>query len=722
MMMVKSSKLLIITINNNPEAMKTMKIKPQILFKLLFCILCASRMNGSLFAQTPKTWEWVRYIGSRGWDITGGAVIDAKNNIYIAGNYPDTLKFKKKKYPALGQNDIFIAKYNDKGNLENVITAGGPHDDQVTCIALTANGDILIGGYATDTVTFEKLTINGKGKFLFIASLDVKGHFQWITQIKPFKQASLNFIGTSSDGSIYGNGLFTDSLYAGDKKVGSNGKRDVFIVKLKSTGEINKLTSFGGEGDDLMTAFSVSQNNELTYAGSYTKSFTLGNTLLPGEKNRRSINYLVQINDNLAPVWIKLFKGEEFCRISSLKATSDSSLYVGGSFNLSLNITDTLLQSNGLTDGFLIKLNHNGKLQWARTIGSVYHDYINHINTDCFGGVLITGSIGSPVTLDSLSIFPTSGGNTAYVAQFDKNGKAFWGDYISGAGQNFGETTLLDSKGNLYIYGSFTGKFEKDNTPITSYGEQDLFLARYYNCPGSKAEVIGNLEFCPGGGTQLKVKTGYLNVLWNDSISGRFLYINKSGPNWVSMYDKKGCLYSDTVQVTVSPLPKFFLGNDTLMLVSDSILLKAPTKYTNYRWQNRSYEPTYLVTAPNGKPGVQICFLTVTDSLNCSFSDTIKVTFMPLSDISVFDNIKLVAYPNPAIDNINWYIDVDKPYRFTMQITDENGKVLSQKTIGSYYPGEVITTNIRNLSQGSYYIRLVNSSGNVIKTHSFIKQ
>jgi hypothetical protein len=702
--------------------MKTMKIKPQILFKLLLCALCASVVNGSLFAQTPKTWEWVRHLGSRGWDITGGAVIDAKNNIYIVGNYPDTLKFKKKKYANRGRNDIFIAKFDEKGNLDNLFTVGGSHNDQVTCMALAPNGDILLGGSLTDTVSLEKLTVNGKGRYLFVARMDPKGHFQWVSQIKPSNQASLNFIGTSPDGNIYACGQFTDSLCAGSKKAGSNGKTDVFIAKIKTTGEADKLISFGSEGDDLPTAFTVSGNNEITCAGNFAKPFALGNISLTTENNKRAHVYIAGFNAELSPTWSMVLKGEEFCRISSLKATPDSNLYVGGNFTLSLNFADTLIRSTGLTDGLLMKLSNKGKKIWARSIGSSYYDYINHLNIDNLGGVLITGSIGDTLVLDSLSIIPPKPGNTAFVAQFEPNGKAFWGDYISDAGRNFGETTLLDHKGNLYIYGSFTGKFEKEDKPIPSYGDQDLFLARYYNCPGSKAEVLGNLEFCPGTGTELKVKTGYLNVLWNDTITGRFLYTQKPGRNWVSMYDKKGCLYSDTIQVSIAQLPTFTLGDDTILLVSDSILLKAPVQYTNYRWHNRTYEPSYLVTAPDEKPCTQICSLTVTDSLGCMFTDSIQVIFMQVPDISVYDNIKLVTYPNPAIDNINWYIDVEKPCRLIMQITDENGKVLSQKTIGSYYPGQVVTTSVQKLSQGTYYIRLVNNSGVLIKTQGFVKQ
>jgi hypothetical protein len=692
-------------------------------FSFLIITMCLGvfLMNLPLHGQSPKTWEWVRHLGGPGWDITGGAVVDAKNNIYVAGFFPDTLRYNKKKHASKGNTDLFIARFNEKGSLNDIWTMGGKHDDRATCIALSSNGDILFGGSVTDTVSFDRLTVTGKGKTLFIASMNVKGKFAWITQLKPSRQASINYLCTDSNDNIYACGQFTDTLTAAGKTLISKGKTDVFIVKLNASGTIENTLSFGSEGDDLPCAFSVS-DSVIICAGNYSKPFVLGDIQVALFDKKKANSFIISLNNTLKPIWQTTLNSAEYCHISALKIADDSSLYVAGSFSNTLNMADTLIQSNGLTDGFLAKLSLSGKKRWAWNIGSSFYDYVNHLNVDHFGGAIITGSIGDTILIDSLSIEPTSNRNTAFVAQFDENGKAIWGDDISGAGRNFGETTLLDKKGNLYIYGSFTDKFQKNEEDITSFGDQDIFLARYYNCPDSKAEVLGDLQFCPGAGTELKVKSEYKNVVWNNVLKNRFFYTENPGHYWVNMYDKKGCLYSDTVEVTIAALPFFTLGKDTLLLVTDSLILSAPATYTNYRWHNRSYNPTYLVTATDNKPGRENCWLTVTDSLGCNYTDTIIITFTEPEDITAHGKIKLNTWPNPVSDLLNWSVDVDKPCRLAMDITDENGKVLHKKIIESYLPKQVKRIDVSKLPQGTFYIRLSDTNGTVIKTQGFVKQ
>ena len=58
------------------------------------------------------------------------------------------------------------------------------------------------------------------------------------------------------------------------------------------------------------------------------------------------------------------------------------------------------------------------------------------------------------------------------------------------------------------------------------------------------------------------------------------------GGNYVlSMTDTAGCVATDTVSVTVTPLPTVDLGNDTTYICQgDSVLLDAGSGHTNYLW------------------------------------------------------------------------------------------------------------------------------------------
>ena len=193
----------------------------------------------------------------------------------------------------------------------------------------------------------------------------------------------------------------------------------------------------------------------------------------------------------------------------------------------------------------------NGTRLWEKSIGSDYYDYINRINIDNLDGIIVTGSIGDIIQLDSLRIQPPVRGDVAFIAQFDSLGKTVWGDCIGGSGRNFGSGAVLDKDGNLYLCGSFQNTFKRNDDEIKSFGDQDIFLAKYYNCLEQNLDFQGALTLCPGATTELGVKNPYKTIVWNDTLFGNtWLEVNKPGGYKAAIITKYGCRYTDSVTVT----------------------------------------------------------------------------------------------------------------------------------------------------------------------------
>lgn len=90
-----------------------------------------------------------------------------------------------------------------------------------------------------------------------------------------------------------------------------------------------------------------------------------------------------------------------------------------------------------------------------------------------------------------------------------------------------------------------------------------------------------------------------------------------------------GCSVFDTVIVQVVPLPNPDLGpNDTTICLNETLTL-APGSFSNYAWQDRSTNPTFIVRVP-GKYYVE-----VTDATGCKGSDTITVAHNPIPTVEV---------------------------------------------------------------------------------------
>jgi len=693
--------------------------------QLRIVIICCCFLNMSIIinGQAQKTWQWVKQLGGRFWDISAGIACDSKNNLYLAGSFYDTLNCDLKKISSAGNRDIFIARFTEQGDLKDILTCGGKGPDMVTCICTVPDDNVALGGILTDSADFDKTKIPGKGQRLFAAIFDEKGKFTWVSTISVTGDASLFMIGADEKGSIYVSGVFNGTLQADNKRVISNGRNDVFIARFDRTGAPEELISFGSEEDDIPGSMSVDASGNTLLAGTFIKSFEAGGIELSPGSTKTNV-FIIMFDRDFNSGWAKALSGDDYVQVSSIKSDNTGSFFTAGNFSSKLKIADTALVSQGYTDGFILKFHPDGSLAWGRSFGSWYYDYSNYLITDNPGGAIVSGSIGDIMTIDSIIIKPESKINSYVVIQFDAKGKAIWADCISGSGRNFSTGSVVDNKGNLYFAGSFRNRFEKDGDALISNGDQDIFIAKYYNCLSSKAEITGQLSFCPGYSTELSVKKSFNNIVWNDTIPGKYsIEANKPGKYWVRMLDKKGCLLTDTVILTQNDLPVFSLGNDTSIMVTDSLLLRAPDNYPVYIWHDNSTHPTFMAKTADGKAGTIDYWLTVTDSLSCNYSDTISINYLMANDRINLEGIQLIAYPNPATDRIYWYLNTDETFQFVIELTDLKGSKLYRRIIKYYSPGETNEISLEKIPAGIYYLRISNLSNGVnINTVRVIKQ
>ncbi len=103
----------------------------------------------------------------------------------------------------------------------------------------------------------------------------------------------------------------------------------------------------------------------------------------------------------------------------------------------------------------------------------------------------------------------------------------------------------------------------------------------------------------------------------------------------VSGTDANSCSNTDTILVTVNPLPNVFAGNDTAICIGDTAQLQA-TGATAYTWSPATDLNNPNIANPLAFPSSTTTFIVSgTDANSCSNTDTINVTVNPLPSISV---------------------------------------------------------------------------------------
>jgi hypothetical protein len=676
-------------------------------FKLVFLFTIAIYSTNSP-AQTLRTGQWIRHLGGKSWDITSGIICDSKKNIYLSGSFYSSISSEGEKIDSKGEQDAFLAKFNQKG-IGGLKSFGGPGMDLATSICLLQGNKIAICGTISDSADFGKLKIKGKGTKLYVLRCDDNLNPTGLTSLNYSGIASVSHSGTDDEGNIYLTGYFDNKISSGDLEISSFGKMDIFIAIINTEGKVSKLTSFGSVEDDFPSSLTIDLFGNLILSGNIGKTGNLKGLEFPTSKNTaKSNSFILSFDKNFSIRWVQQILGNDYCGITSSKSDKSGNIYVTGTFNSKLILPDTIFNSKGYTDGFILKLKSDGSYIWKRAFGSWYYDYSKEINVDNNDGAIISGSIGDGFLIDSLEINPEMKTNSSLFLQFDSTGKAIWGDCISGLGNSSSTGSVLDPEGNLYFTGYFQNEFKKGNSNFISEGDQDIFLMKYANCIDENYGIKGDRNFCPGLTTKLKVKRSYSNIIWNDTIKDKnTLETGKAGLYWVSAIDEKGCIISDSVMVKESKLPVFSLGNDTTISLLDTLILKAPGEYSMPHWSDLSQEQEYIVKSFNEIPNEKTVWLMVTDSSKCNYTDTIKINFIK-TVAPVSDNSKLNVYPNPAHDNIWWsFVTRDEKHsRFTLEIVNEMGIKLYQQHIKDYIQGEERMLDIGGYPSGLYYLKL----------------
>jgi hypothetical protein len=116
--------------------------------------------------------------------------------------------------------------------------------------------------------------------------------------------------------------------------------------------------------------------------------------------------------------------------------------------------------------------------------------------------------------------------------------------------------------------------------------------------------------------------------LWNDNTTAQTLVASSTGSYYVQVTDANNCVNSDTISVTINPLPVVNLGSDYTQC-GGTVLIDAQNAGASFLWQDSSTAQTFSTTASG------MYYVQVTDANNCVNSDTVMVTINALPVVNL---------------------------------------------------------------------------------------
>ena len=661
-------------------------------------------------AQTPKVSGWLSELEGQQADFTNGIVSDSQGHIYIGGGYSDTLTWGRNIITSQGNRDFFFARLNKKGNAKWLKTAGGSGVDKITAMCIDSYDKVYVAILTEDSILLNGDKLGYDGQRILIASISSRGKVRPIASLAYTTKASAFAMQCTKD-HLYIGGNFKDSISYQEQVLVSRGYTDIFVASLNLENEELTLQQIGGVGHDQLSAIGLKDQQPML-ALSTDFPFQLGEQML-SLRDKKKNALVLQLDSELQLKSYTNYASDSYVNIVGLATDSAGQVYTGLTYRHSL-YSDTLLAlSSGLSDFYInCTSSEEGHMIWSRNFGGKYDDQLKSLQLND-KQLLISTRFADSLTLGERCYTTQDDKSHVILATLSTEGALIWSDQIAGQTGKNSKKAITDNEGNLYLTGSHYPQ-RKDSLGAN---EENIYIAKYCNCPHYHGIINGQDYIYPNEIITLKVPYGYDEILWNDSIASRSIEISSPGRYTVSMKDKNACLVNDTLEVELAAPLYFDLGNDTTLYIDQSLVLTGPTQAVKYQWQDGSNKQNYTASSFTGQAESETYQLCATDAWGTQYHDKLTINYIEREHIGADDSKSIIKiYPNPIDNTINWQVISEEWTDFDVIISNNLGLIMYQGGIKNYSVNTINTISASHYSKGSYTLKIVANDGRSAQT------
>ncbi|MCI5054663.1 MAG: carbohydrate binding domain-containing protein, partial [Flavobacteriales bacterium] len=142
------------------------------------------------------------------------------------------------------------------------------------------------------------------------------------------------------------------------------------------------------------------------------------------------------------------------------------------------------------------------------------------------------------------------------------------------------------------ITGSFITVQQSGPSSVSNWSHCDNFS---FNC-GQSINLGNDTNLCTGQSLLLDATIAGATYVWQNGSTNNTFNVTTSGTYYVDV-SHQGCLYTDTINVSIINNPTIFLGNDTTICSNPGLTLDASSVSGTYLWSDGSTNPTLLANA-----------------------------------------------------------------------------------------------------------------------------
>ncbi|MCM0590284.1 MAG: SBBP repeat-containing protein [Gloeotrichia echinulata DEX184] len=428
---------------------------------------------------------WAQKFGGTFGEDANAITVDSSGNTYVTGNFSGSATFGNTSLTGAGLNNAFITKLDSSGKFLWAQKFGSGIGSDIT---VDASGNTYVTGFFNNTATFGNTTLTSASgsNDAFITKLDSTGNILWAQKLGGTSDDKGNGITVDALGNTYITGNFSGTATFGSTTLTAVSQyaistADGFITKLDNSGNVLWAKKWGGTASDNGYDIAADASGNTYVTGTFSGTTTFGNTTLTSDGSAFGNPFITKLDSSGNFLWAQKFNIGTSYTGSDIIVDSLGNSYITGSFYGIATFGNTTLTSPGSTgssDTFITKLDSSGKFLWAKNLGGTSDDFGNDITVDSSGNIYVTGRFSGTGTFGNITLTADSISSDAFVVKLDNNGNVLSAKKFGGSSYDSGNGIAIDGAGNTYVTGSFNSTATFGNTSLTSVGTSDGFVVK----------------------------------------------------------------------------------------------------------------------------------------------------------------------------------------------------------------------------------------------------
>lgn len=185
--------------------------------------------------------------------------------------------------------------------------------------------------------------------------------------------------------------------------------------------------------------------------------------------------------------WMRGFGSQADDRVAAMEPLPGGDVIIAGSFSEFFQMHDTLLVTQGVTDAFVARIGDEGEVVWARSIGGPGVDRALDVAVDDAGRIAVVGQYSLSLQAGAYTLNSNNGSLDGFVARLDADGNVLWAASM-GSPQNGDRASAvaLAPDGSVLVGGDFSHTADFGGSSLTSAFNNllnapgtDVFLVRF---------------------------------------------------------------------------------------------------------------------------------------------------------------------------------------------------------------------------------------------------